>query len=121
MRLWPKSWHAETWVCSMRGHVIPAGTVERLRPEDRELGIDTPDGRRLARCLRGDVWVEGTPRAPGAATATVHPAVDQIPKPRRGNVLADAILLRLIALNRAVHSVLFGTLAITLVVLETQL
>jgi uncharacterized membrane protein (DUF2068 family) len=121
MRLWPKSWHAETWVCSIRGHATPARTVERLRPEDRELGVDTPDGRRLSRCLRCDVWVESMPPAPGAATREVLPPLDRIPKPRRGHVLADAILLRLIAINRAVHSVLFGTLAITLVVLETQL
>jgi hypothetical protein len=27
MRLVPKHWHTETWVCSMRGHQTPAARV----------------------------------------------------------------------------------------------
>ncbi|MGI8662577.1 MAG: DUF2127 domain-containing protein [Acidimicrobiales bacterium] len=121
MRLWPKHWHAETWICSIRGHVLPARTVARLRPEDRELGIDTVDGRRLARCLRCDVWVEGMPPAGSDATAEVLAPIDEIAKPRRGHPLSDAILLRLIAINRGVHSVVFGLLALALVVLDREL
>jgi uncharacterized membrane protein (DUF2068 family) len=121
MRLWPKDWHAETWICSIRGHAVPARRVARLRSEDRELGVDTVDGRRLSRCLRCDVWVEGLPPAPGQADADVLPPLAELRKPRRGHPLADAILLRLIAINRGVHAVIFGLLAIALVVLDTRL
>ncbi|MEO7555022.1 MAG: DUF2127 domain-containing protein [Acidimicrobiales bacterium] len=121
MRLWPKGWHPETWICSMRGHFTPARTVLRLRPEDRELGVDTADGRRLARCLRCDVWVEGLVPDLGTATAEVLPPFAQMPKPRRGHPLADAILLRLIAINRGVHAVVFGLLALALIAVDREL
>src|SRR4051794_30383732 len=121
VRFLPKGWHAETWVCSMRGHAAPALRVERLRPEDRELGIDTHDGRRLARCLRCDVWVEGLPPADGQASSEFVPPLSELDLPRRGQPLSDAILLRLIAIDRGVHAVVFGLLALVLFVVDTKL
>src|SRR5690349_20753693 len=114
VRLVPKGWHSETWVCSMRGHSIPAARAARLRPEDRELGLDTDDGRRLARCLRCDVWVEAAPPREGAADYDVIPPLASLSLPRRGKPLQDAIFLRLIAIDRGVHSVVFGLLAVAL-------
>jgi uncharacterized membrane protein (DUF2068 family) len=105
----------------MRGHCTPAAHAERVRPEDRELGVDTEDGRRLSRCLRCDVWVEGFPPAPGVATYAELPDLRTLDLPRRGKPLNDAILLRLIALNRGVHSLVFGLLAVALLVLDTRL
>ena len=60
MRLVPRDWHTETWICSIRGHQTPAARVLELRPEDRSLGIEleSPPHDRLARCLRCDVWLE---------------------------------------------------------------
>jgi uncharacterized membrane protein (DUF2068 family) len=119
MRVVPRRWNNETWVCSLRGHVTPAGSVRELRPIDGELGVDLVDGRRLARCLRCDVWV-ATP--PIADDAPEHlPPHDELPRPRRGKSLEDAILLRLIAIDRAVHSTMFTLLAIGLALLETNL
>jgi uncharacterized membrane protein (DUF2068 family) len=83
--------------------------------------VETADGRRLSRCLRCDVWVEGLPPAPGTESAATLPSIEELPKPRRGHPLSDAILLRLIAINRGVHSVIFGLLAVALVVLDTRL
>ncbi|MEO5680871.1 MAG: DUF2127 domain-containing protein [Acidimicrobiales bacterium] len=80
----PEGWHAETWVCSMRGHVFaPAGDDERLHRAE------------MARCLRCDAWLP-----PGA----VDNDADPVPWPRRGEELHEAILLRLVAVNRAFHA-----------------
>src|SRR3954447_5468248 len=106
----------------MRGHCTPAAYAERVRPEDREVGVDTEDGRRLSRCLRCDVWVEGFPPAPDVALYAEVPALETLHHlPRRGKPLNDAIVLRLIAINRGVHSVVFGLLAVALLVLDTRL
>jgi uncharacterized membrane protein (DUF2068 family) len=105
----------------MRKHCTPGALAARLRPEDRELALETEDGRRLARCLRCDVWVEGVPPAPGAEAYEVVPPLSQLKLPRRGKPLEEAILLRLIAVDRAVHAVVFGLLAIALVIIDTKL
>jgi uncharacterized membrane protein (DUF2068 family) len=105
----------------MRGHVTPAARTARLRPEDSELGVDTADGRRLSRCLRCDAWVEGVPPPPAAAAYDEIPPLAELDLPRRGKPLSDAIVLRLISLNRAVHCVVFGLLAALLLVVNSNL
>ncbi|CAN5468741.1 DUF2127 domain-containing protein [soil metagenome] len=121
MRFVPRGWHTETWVCSMRGHVAPAAKVARLRPEDRRIAVELDEGDRLVRCLRCDVWLEVRPPVAGAGVAEELPPLDVLPKPRRGKVLQEAVLLRLIAVNRGLHSLAFGLLAIALGVLELKL
>lgn len=121
MRLVPKDWHTETWVCSMRGHVAPAAHVVELRAEDRRIGVDLPDGDRLARCLRCDVWLDVARPASGPGVRRHLPATAGLPKPRRGKVLQEAVLLRLIAINKGLHAVAFGILAIALGVLTFKL
>jgi hypothetical protein len=59
MRLVPKRWHNETWICSIKGHYLPAAQALRLRDEDRGIGADEDDGTRYSRCLRCDLWVRG--------------------------------------------------------------
>jgi uncharacterized membrane protein (DUF2068 family) len=112
-------WHPETFVCSRRGHVTPAARVARLRPEDVELGVDLADGRRLARCLRCDVWVEF--ESPDPPEHETLPALRDLPVPRRGRPLREAIILRLIAIDRGVHAVIFGALAALLIALDLNL
>ncbi len=119
MRVVPRRWSNETWVCSLRGHVAPAAEVRELRPEDGELGVELTDGRRLARCLRCDVWLAGD--APDEDGPEHLPPHDELPRPRRGKSLEDAILLRIIAIERAIHSVGFTLLAIGLFLLEINL
>jgi uncharacterized membrane protein (DUF2068 family) len=108
VRLRGTEWHAETFVCSRRGHVLPASSVGRLRPEDGGVGVDLPDGRRFARCLRCDSWRE-VPKPAAPVSKTLPPLAD-IALPRRGEALREAIVLRIIAIDRILHVVLFGAL-----------
>jgi uncharacterized membrane protein (DUF2068 family) len=120
MRLWPKHWHPETWVCSMRGHVAPAADALTVGPVDAALGAELADGRRLARCLRCDTWVEHAPPSAEAARWQVLPPLAELTKPRRGTPLHEAILMRLIAINKATHAAFFTVLTAMLLLLESN-
>lgn len=121
MRLWPKHWHAETWICSLRGHVTPAAKAERVLLADAALGAQLADGRRLARCLRCDTWIEHEVPTPEEAAYDVVPLIADLPRPRRGKQLQEAILMRLIAANKGLHATLFGIVAILLGMIETHI
>jgi uncharacterized membrane protein (DUF2068 family) len=112
-------WQAETFVCSLRGHCAPAATVAELRPEDAGLGVDLPDGRRMARCTRCDAWVAGP--VPDSPDQPSLPPLTELEMPRRDKELRQALLLRLIAIDRAIHSVLFGLIAAALIALRYRL
>ncbi|HWW54882.1 MAG TPA: DUF2127 domain-containing protein [Acidimicrobiales bacterium] len=112
-------WHVpETLVCGIRGHVVPASKAKQTAPDHAAIVTWTVDGRRLGRCLRCDAWLD----APIAqAELEVLPALEQLELPRRGEELREAVILRLIAVERAVHSVVFGVAAIGLWLLEADL
>ena len=55
-----RRWHRETFACAFSGHVVPAADVASLRPEDAGVGVDLPDGRRMARCTRCDLYRSAT-------------------------------------------------------------
>ncbi len=114
-----RKWHRETFACAFSGHVVPAATVARLRPEDAGLGFDLPDGRRFARCLRCDAWVRTV--RPEHPEREHLPPVDQLAVPRRGRRLRDQMVLRLIAIDRGIHSVIFGTIAVGVILLDLNL
>ena len=102
----PKGWHAETWVCSMRCHVVVDET------DDDRLSRD-----ELVRCIRCDAWV---PRTAVTAVAPGH-------RPRRGKELHQAIVLRFVAIDRAFHALvlipiglLLGWLSLRLGTLSTE-
>lgn len=112
-------WDRETLVCGVRGHVTPAARVARLRPEDAGLGVDLDDGRRLVRCTRCDAWTETTrPLDPARETL---PPLSELPLPRRGRELRDAIVLRIIAIDRALHSIIFGAIAAVVIFVYVRL
>src|SRR3954454_24917358 len=70
----------------MRGHVYsPMVADERLAQGN------------LHRCVRCDAWVSGE---------AVDRHAEEVPWPRRGKQLHDAIILRLVALDRAFHALL---------------
>src|SRR6266508_1860129 len=114
-----RKWHRETFACAFSGHVVPAAVVAELRPEDSGLGIDLPDGRRLARCVRCDAWVQPTP--PANPERQHLPPLDQLEIPKRGRRLRDLLILRLIAIDRGIHSMIFGIIAAALILLEVNL
>jgi uncharacterized membrane protein (DUF2068 family) len=87
--------------------------------EDAMLGVEVADGRRLGRCLRCDAWFVVPP--PKQPRFDVVPPLSELSLPRRGEALREAIVLRLIAIERALHSVAFGLLAIVLVLLDSHL
>lgn len=109
----------ETWVCSLRGHVTPAATVAELTAEDAALGIHVHPRWRISRCLRCDVWVGGPP--PETPERDRLPAVHELELPRRGKELRQAVILRLIAINRGIHSVVFAVIAVLAFLLRSRL
>ena len=105
----------------MRGHVAPAMYVEFLTEADAALGAILGDGRRLARCLRCDPWVEHTQPVGQEITSQVLPGIDDLPKPRRGEPLHEAILMKLISINKGVHALLFTIIAGILAALQSNI
>jgi uncharacterized membrane protein (DUF2068 family) len=80
--------------CGRHGHVTYAPTEEELRAR---LHAQTPLGAAW-RCLRCGDYVLGPPRATG-------PAMDA-PEVLRGRALRDAVILRLLAVERGVRALL---------------
>jgi len=74
--------------CSRKGHITYAPTEEELRTR---LHAQTPLGEAW-RCLRCGDYVLGPPKATGPA--------DEAPEVMRGRALRDAVILRLLAVER---------------------
>jgi uncharacterized membrane protein (DUF2068 family) len=94
--------------CAFGGHVVVGTDVRQIVPEDGII-VSEHDGLRWHRCLRCDAWI---PRAlPAEPTRDRLPSRDDIQVPVRGRALRDRYVLRLIAMERAVHVVVLGGLA----------
>lgn len=115
-RFRPK-FHYELFVCGARGHVLVGTDAEQIRAVDsafvREYG-----GNRWYRCLRCDAWLPLPP--PARVKRPVPPDRSEIDLPIRGRALRDKIVLRLIAIDRAVHFLLLGSLAVLAFVLASH-
>lgn len=70
------------------------------------------DGIRWYRCLRCDAWISDSP--PSSPTREHMPSRDEIELPARGPILRDRYVLRLIAVDRAVHVIVLTVLAVVL-------
>lgn len=113
--------HLATAVCGWRGHVTPAARASSL-DGPLLLGVDLdPDagGLRLSRCLRCDAWVAGPP--PDPAEAEPLPAAAALAVPARGRTLRDAVVERLIAIERGFHCVVFTVVAVLAILLRADL
>src|SRR5258708_9948675 len=98
----PRWWRTpELLVCAIRGHAAAASSARTVRPEHAGIVWRTVDGHRLARCLRCDAWVEAPEAKP---TADLLAPLTELAIPRLGLPLRDALVLRLIAVERAVHA-----------------
>jgi uncharacterized membrane protein (DUF2068 family) len=99
--------HWELLVCGTAGHALVGTEARVVGPQDAPLVRD--GGRvRWYRCLRCDSWVALEP--PVAPARETVPEREEIVLPLRGRPLRDKIVLRLIAVNRAVHFVVLALL-----------
>jgi uncharacterized membrane protein (DUF2068 family) len=109
-RRWRPQFHYELIGCGLRGHELLGTDVAKIRPVDDLLVREPGDGLRWYRCVRCDAWV---PLPPPAAPAREHlPDRSEIILPLRGRPLRDRYVLRLIALDRLVHFLVLGLLAV---------
>ena len=99
--------------CGLHGHEL-IGTDLADIPEDYRLVAldDGPGGTRWHRCLRCDSWLPLPPPA-SPVTRTPGPLTD-IEVPLRGRPLRDRFVLRLIAVDRIVHFLVLGALAVAI-------
>jgi uncharacterized membrane protein (DUF2068 family) len=103
--------------CGFTGHELVGTDAATIRPDDH-LVVRELDGARWHRCLRCDSWV---PMALPIETGRPYPPdQDEIELPLRGRPLRDRYVLRLIAVDRAIHVVVLGVLAVAIFVFVTH-
>lgn len=107
-RLLRPRFHWELLVCGLRGHELIGLDAARLRPEDAIVAREE-DGIRWYRCVRCDSWLPLPP--PVGPKRDVPPMREEIDLPLRGRALRDKVVLRMIAIDRAIHFVVLGVLA----------
>ncbi len=105
--------HWELIACGVGGHELVGMEAEHIRPQDRVFAFER-EGVRWVRCLRCDSWVPLEP--PRRPTCDHPPDRDEIALPLRGKALRDKIVLRLIAINRAVHFLVLGLVGAAILV-----
>jgi uncharacterized membrane protein (DUF2068 family) len=109
--------HYELLTCGLQDHDLVGTDAATIRADDYLVAREL-DGTRWHRCLRCDSWVAV---APPSEPRRVHPPDrDEIELPLRGRPLRDRYVLRLIALDRAIHVVVLGVLAVAIFVFVTH-
>jgi uncharacterized membrane protein (DUF2068 family) len=94
--------------CGLHGHEILGTDAAALRPQD-EIFARESGGLRWYRCMRCDSWLALLP--PDRPARKYPPSRDEIVLPLRGKPLRDRYVLRLIALDRALHFLILSGLA----------
>jgi uncharacterized membrane protein (DUF2068 family) len=98
----------ELLTCALKDHVLVG--LDAVDPSDADpVLVRVHDSLRWHHCLRCGDWVPSHP--PEHPTRDRVPTRDEIELPLRGPLLRDRYVLRLIALDRALHVVLLGSLA----------
>lgn len=115
-RLRPR-FHYELLVCGLSGHELIGMDARALRDEDTLVAREM-DGVRWHRCLRCDSWLPVP--APESPSRDLPPAREEIELPLRGKPLRDKIVLRLIAVNRAIHFLILGAIAVLIFVFASH-
>jgi uncharacterized membrane protein (DUF2068 family) len=98
----------ELLTCAWKDHYLVGLDAADVTGADPVL-VREHDGLRWHHCLRCGCWVLENP--PGHPTRDRVPTRDEVELPLRGPLLRDRYVLRLIALDRALHVVLLGSLA----------
>jgi uncharacterized membrane protein (DUF2068 family) len=101
--------HWELLVCGTSGHELLGMDVRTIRPEDAVV-VREENGLRWYRCVRCDSWLPLPP--PAAPALETMPSREEIELPRRGKALRDRVVLRIIAIDRAVHFVVLALLSV---------
>ena len=102
----------ELIACGFRGHELIGTDAAELRPEDALIARDEPPVRWF-RCLRCDSWLALEP--PTSPARRYPPGRDEIVVPPRGKALRDKVVLRLIAVDRALHFVILSLLGVAVI------
>jgi uncharacterized membrane protein (DUF2068 family) len=110
---------AELAVCALRGHSVPGAAIDPLEPHHHLVVRPTVDGRRLAQCLRCGTWAVVDAPASGAGKPLA--SLEELERPRRGKALRQAIVLRVISLDRAFHTIAFSATAIAALAVRWKL
>jgi uncharacterized membrane protein (DUF2068 family) len=109
--------HWELLHCGVAGHALVGLDARTLRPQDAIVAREV-NGVRWHRCLRCDSWLSVHPPPPPARE---HPPDrDEIELPLRGKALRDKIVLRLIAINRALHFAVLGLLGTIILIFSAN-
>jgi uncharacterized membrane protein (DUF2068 family) len=101
----------ELFTCAWKGHFL-VGTDAASITVDDAIFVREQGTVRWHRCLRCDDWVAGS--APEEPTRDRVPSRAEIQVPDRGPALRDKYVLRLIAVDRAIHVIVLSTLAVVL-------
>jgi uncharacterized membrane protein (DUF2068 family) len=100
--------------CAQHGHALVGTRAATLEPADPHLAREM-SGIRWHRCLRCDAWLPVAP--PVDPERDDLPTRDEIELPLRGRPLRDRYVLRIIAIDRALHFVLLALVAVLLLAL----
>ena len=104
--------HWELLACGVAGHELIGTDARTVREQDRVVVREGAAGTRWYRCVRCDSWLPLP--APQAPTRDFVPGEDEVEVPLRGRALRDRIVLRLIAIDRALHFLILGALAVAI-------
>lgn len=107
-RLFRPRFHWELLVCGVHGHELIGTDAAHLRPEETAVAREV-DGIRWYRCVRCDSWLPLAP--PAKPKRDLPPEREEIRLPLRGKALRDKVVLRIIAIDRAIHFLVLGVLA----------
>lgn len=105
--------HWELIACGLTGHELIGTDAAEVRPSDA-LVVREGDGLRWHRCVRCDSWLPLPP--PAHPVRPFPPDRDEIALPLRGRPLRDRFVLRLIAVDRALHFLLLVALGLVALV-----
>src|SRR3954466_11295996 len=103
--------HWELLVCGVGGHELVGTDAAHVGPE-HSVFVREIDGVRWYRCLRCDSWLPLP--GPEKPSRERPPSRDEIELPLRGKALRDKVVLRIIAIDRAIHFVVLAFVAVAI-------
>jgi uncharacterized membrane protein (DUF2068 family) len=104
--------------CGIAGHELVGTDAAHVREQDAAVVREGRDGTRWYRCLRCDSWLALAP--PERPQREHPPERDEVELPLRGRALRDKVVLRIIAVDRALHFLVLGTIAVAVFVFAAQ-